>query len=75
MNNNLKARLQAYFQDFVDDTGAIQSISLYDLQEMKKELTSENKTGEYNADIKELEILIAMFKASNIAENEYIQFL
>lgn len=75
MDNNIKTRLRAYFQDIIDDTEPIQSISLYDLQEMEKELISDNKTGEHDADIKELEIIIAMFKAANIAENEYIQFL
>lgn len=75
MDNNLKTRLQAYFNDFVDDTGPIQSISLYDLIEMQKELINENYPAENNANIKELEIIINLMKAANFDDHEYINFM
>lgn len=75
MDKNIRTRLQAYFSDFVDDTGALQSISLYDLREMKKELTSPDMNKETSDRIKELEIIICMLESANIEEKEYIQFL
>lgn len=68
----IQARIKAYFTDYINPCEEVQAVSIYDLTEHRKELEAYNPKDNAH-DIKELEIIINLLRASGYSDTDYIK--